>query len=138
MDSLLDVLLGWGRLGGVVLLLVAAALFGLCLFDYSTTGSYFIVVPGLAIALLVPALMLLVMGNPENRHFTLNTEESHGPSLSVPELMADMASRTRPFWVCTHCKMITGPGVCLKCDQSSTVYTVMDDEDLRMVLVALD
>ncbi|MFT6146062.1 MAG: hypothetical protein ACJAZO_003745 [Myxococcota bacterium] len=137
MDRVLDVLLGWGRLGGVILLLVALALFGLVFFDYSTTGSFFMVVPGLATGLMVPALILLVMGKPRDRSLSANLEDPHEPSLALPELVAEMASRARPFWVCTHCRMITGPGVCLTCNQSSTVYSVMDDEDFRMVLTSL-
>lgn len=139
MNDLFDFLLGLGRWGGALLLFLALCTMGLCAVDYRTTGSFFIAVPAFAIALALPGLLLLVFGNPSDRSLK-RWEGLDSPSAKPAsgDFLAQLASEPRPFWVCTHCRALTGTGQCLGCGQSSPVLEVRSDDDLRMVLVAME
>ena len=136
MNAIWDTLFAWGRVGGAVLSALSLAFFALCFIDLQMTGSYFVAVPGIAVALLVPGILLLIFGDPANRSYDLDAVDTP-VTRDVVDLLEHISTAERPLWVCTDCRAVSGPGMCMTCGKSSTVMEIRDDEDLRMVVAAL-
>lgn len=129
--DLLDPLLEMGRPGGVILLLLAAGLIGFTVWDMQATGSFFVAAPGLAFAFGLLGLMLLVAGSPGAQ------VPIERPPMS-DSLLLRLTEPSRPYFVCTHCRSVSGPPPCLACGKTSDVMEIRDDEDMRMALVAME
>lgn len=131
--DLFDWLFSLGRLGGVILL----ALCGLCLYwMWSTvqlTGSFYVLAPALALVFGGTGLMLVVMGDPEQRTVRLG-----GARVLDAELLTAIHERPRPFHFCARCNVFSDIAMCDVCERTIDMVTVRNDRDHNTLMAALD
>jgi hypothetical protein len=129
---LVDGLLGTGRPGGAVAIVIALSCLVLTLVDLEVTRGFFLLLPVFGVCMLLVGGVLLVHGNPQGGDFKL--KEPEPPS---PALLEALNQTPRPFYLCTKCRIIGDTGLCDRCKLGIDCLEIRDDEDLRLALVAL-
>lgn len=122
-----------GRLGGLLLVLVASACFGVAWWDHSQTGGFFIIFPAIGVATGLFGAMLLVMGSPYSRRLRKPPK-----SKLDKEALAEILTHPRPFYYCTSCLTFNAISVCDTCDRVVDIVTVRNSDDMRILMAALN
>jgi hypothetical protein len=131
-NSFVDLILSSGRLGGVVGIIAGVACLAFSSGEGVGVGLLSVLVPGFGLLLVLLGGILLVHGNPEGGGF--KAKDGVPPS---DELLRSLGETQRPFFFCTRCRTIGAVGLCPKCKKGLDCVEIVDDEDLRLALIAL-
>lgn len=131
MDSFIANLLARGRLGGVLSILAALGIVLVVLLDIGATGSFFIVLPPLAFALLIMGIVLIIWGG-KGKEIKLK-EDTPPPA----ELMRVLHAQQRPFHFCTRCREVAEGKLCERCGTRADCLEIETEDDIHMALSAM-
>ena len=132
MDGFLNWVFDNGRVGAVVLLLVAAGLLVATFLDYQATGGFFVAFPVAGTAFLFLGAVLFVSARGKS------TFEPAPARPLDPALWADLSATPKPFQLCMACRKVTAFSPCMHCDKASDVMTIESDEDLALAKTAME
>lgn len=122
-----------GRIGAAVMALIGLALLGLTVVDVLMTESFFIVMPAGGLAFVALGALLFIFRPGGKERF----EVAEATPLD-PELVRTLKRRQKPYHLCTACRKVTPFSPCMHCDKAVDVVEIIDDEDLRLALVAME
>ncbi|MCP4870978.1 MAG: hypothetical protein GY898_19915 [Proteobacteria bacterium] len=128
---------GWllerGKTGGIVALLIGLALLAATAIDYSMTGGFFVVMPGLAAMAILLGAALIALDKP-----SLRGEFKEPTARPLDDgIVRALEGEAKPFLLCMSCKKSTPFTPCMHCDKGIDVMTIDTDDDLQLAFASM-
>ncbi len=130
---LIDWLLGTGRLGGVVSLLLAGVCLTIIVVDVLLTGSFFVALLGVLGLFLLLGVLLLILGRPSSSKAVFLDESVPPP----PDLIERLRNEHRPFYFCSNCWEVMTVVTCTTCKSSSNTVEVQSEDDVDIAIATI-
>lgn len=133
MVELINFLIDSGRRGGVAMLVLGLAMLAVTAYYVQATGLILTWVLAVGGLLVVLGVLLAIFGNP-----AAEKVELPDPAPLTPELIEDIKTRKRPYFLCTRCRHVTSMPVCDLCFREVDCMDVRDAADVPLALAAIE
>ncbi len=133
LSRLIDWLLGTGRWGGLVSLVLGLVCIGIIVVDVLLSGSYFVALLGVAGLFFLLGVLLLIFGRPRSA-MPVYLDEAVPPP---PELLERLRTEPRPYFFCSNCWEFMAVATCTNCKASSASIEVQSEDDVSIAIASI-